>query len=459
MYTNFYNLKEKPFSLTSSPRFLYLGESHKKALDLLTNGVAERKGLILLTGEVGTGKTTMIQALLSNLDNTVRPLYLSNPVLSPRDFMDYLAFSAFRKKIHFKSKADFVLEFKEFLWQCLQHQQTCILIIDEGQKLSFELLEEIRLLSEMESGDETLINIFLVGQPELLEVLSEQQCRLLLGRIEYRYHIPPLDLTATKAYMTTRLQIAGAKTEKSIFSNNAITAIHRYSSGYPRMINILADNCLLLGFSRAKSTVTARMVKECYEDLNLENIILPTSQKAPEPHKIKQAKSIHAGRYWKWVAVFCFVALIAAALLRFNGWNVLGHRSEVAPVSHQPSSAKTPAEQTMVREEGSADKNHVSQEPLYPAEPDETKTLAGEILQRDEPLERAGPLRDTNRGLLRHITVKKGDTLAGLATAVYGRSDKAILQLIQQYNPEIKDINMIQAGQELAFPPVKVLSD
>ena len=142
MYIDFYNLREKPFELTPSPRFLYLGETHKEALALLTYGVVERKGFILLTGEVGTGKTTMIRALLANLDESVRFVHVSNPLFNPIDFMNYLASSTFKRKVHFKSKAAFLLEFEGFLKECFQHQKNFILIVDEAQNLSFELLEE-----------------------------------------------------------------------------------------------------------------------------------------------------------------------------------------------------------------------------------------------------------------------------------------------------------------------------
>ena len=198
MYTEFYGLKEKPFNLTPSPRFLYLGETHKEALALLTYGVVERKGFILLTGEVGTGKITMVRALLAHLDKSIQYVHISNPLLTPPAFMDYLAFCAFKKKLHFKSKADFLIEFEKFLKHCLQHQRNFVLILDEAQNFSFEVLEEIRLLSNMETADEKLINIFLVGQPELNEKLRQPRCRSLLQRISIRHHIKPLDLIGTQ---------------------------------------------------------------------------------------------------------------------------------------------------------------------------------------------------------------------------------------------------------------------
>jgi len=188
MYTDFYNLKEKPFNLTPSSRFFYLGEGHNEAYALLSYGVTQRKGFILLTGEVGTGKTTTVRAFLENLDSKIQSVYLSNPSVSPSDFINYLAFSAFKRKQPVESKIDFLLEFEAFLKSNLQHQKTFVLIIDEAQKLSLELLEEIRLLSNMEAGEEKLINIILVGQPELNDKLRHPECRALLQRISIRHH-------------------------------------------------------------------------------------------------------------------------------------------------------------------------------------------------------------------------------------------------------------------------------
>jgi general secretion pathway protein A len=172
MYTGFYNLKEKPFDLTPSPRFLYLGETHKEALCLLTYGVMERKGFALLTGEVGTGKTTIVQAFLQDLDSSVKYVSLSNPMLSATDLLLHVA-CGLGLRTRFSSKGAFLIQFEDFLRKSFQHRHGALLIVDEAHKLSFELLEEIRLLSNMETAEEKLINIFLVGQPELNEKLSQ----------------------------------------------------------------------------------------------------------------------------------------------------------------------------------------------------------------------------------------------------------------------------------------------
>lgn len=270
MYTEFYGLREKPFNLTPSPRFLYLSEGHKESLALLRYGVMDRKGFILLTGEVGTGKTTMVRTLLDSLNHSVKYVLVTNPLLSSQDFTKYLALSIFKKSVNFNSKAHFLLVFEPYLKKALNNHQNFNLIIDEAHKLSFELLEEIRLLSNMETKDDKLINIFLVGQPELNEKLSDPKCRPLLQRISIRHHIPPLNLKETSDYMNTRLKVAGEKKNNHIFSKPAMDAIYHFSSGYPREINILADNALLLGYSKGIKKITPSMVKACYDDLKLD---------------------------------------------------------------------------------------------------------------------------------------------------------------------------------------------
>jgi general secretion pathway protein A len=270
MYTEFYNLKEKPFELNPSPRSIYLGDAHKEALALLTYGVMDRKGFILLTGEVGTGKTTIVHALLASISRDIQYAYFSNPLLSVGDFIDYLAFSAFKEKIAFKNKTDFLIQFEAFLKRQLKDNKNFILIIDEAQKLSFDLLEEIRLLSNMETPEEKLLNIFLVGQPELNELLNQPRCRPLLQRISVRYHIKALNESDALGYISKRLKASGAEIPEDIIPVKAAKAICLYSKGFPRMINILSDNVLLVGYSRGDRHITPVMVKECYDDLQLE---------------------------------------------------------------------------------------------------------------------------------------------------------------------------------------------
>ncbi|HUT71356.1 MAG TPA: AAA family ATPase [Desulfatiglandales bacterium] len=462
MYTEFFNLKEKPFNLNPSPRFLYLGESHREALNLLNYGVMERKGFILLTGEIGTGKTTMVHALLNAIDETVQYIHLSNPLLSPQEFMDYLAFSVFRKKLHFKSKTDFLLEFEEFLRQCLRDQRNAILIIDEAQKLSFELLEEIRLLSNMETGDEKLLNIFLVGQPELNDKLTRPQCLPLLQRISIRYHIPPLDLEGTREYVATRLRIAGAKKGDDIFPKGAVRALYHCSGGYPRMINILADNSLLLGYSKGIRAISPDMVKECYDELNLEGSFSKDSRSRAEPHKPKGLTHLFR-HYWKWAAMLlCILVVLALGMSqigRNRQWRIGGFET----VSNQITSDTAANEQApAVMDKREPEVNTAIKEvqplqapPLVQAKEEEIAT--GETTELNEPKEEQTSPQKADVGQYRSVIVRRGDTLIQLAVDSYGRADTATLELIKRHNPELLDVNRISVGQELKFPSLSVL--
>jgi type II secretory pathway predicted ATPase ExeA len=458
VYTDFYHLKEKPFELTPSSRFLYLGESHKKALDHLTYGVSERKGLILLTGEIGTGKTTMVHALLNNIDKNTQYIHLSNPLLSLGEFMDYLAFSAFKKKVHFKSKTDFLFGFEEFLRQCMQQQKNFILIIDEAQNLSFRLLEEVRLLSNMDFADEKLINIFLVGQPELNEKLNNPRCKPLLQRISSRYHIPPLDFNGTIDYMATRLQIAGRENGIDIFSKSALRAIHHYSKGYPRVINVLADNSLLLGYSKGKKKITTTVIKQCYEDMSLGG-----SRKKSEPSDIKKIQHVYSSRYWKWAAaLFCIMVIVAAGMSQI-GQDIVGRLSGLLPVSRQVPVGRDPIEQVQEKKGKNqkimdlSSKNRVKQQLPPDVHTEEKEIKLVNLMQSEGSKEKRAIIRERDEDFFKSVIAQPGDTVIQLAASVYSRTDEEVLNLIQKYNPEIKDINWIDVGQEIIFPPLSLL--
>jgi type II secretory pathway predicted ATPase ExeA/phage tail protein X len=334
MYEDFYNLREKPFNLTPSPRFLYLSEGHREALSLMKYGVMERMGFILLTGEVGTGKTTIVHALLDSLDSSVKYVHLSNPLLSSEDLFHYLALSTFKEKLEFGSKTHFLLVFQAYLKQALKDQTNFILIIDEAHKLSFELLEEIRLLSNMETGDDKLINIFLVGQPELNKKLSDPTCRALLQRISIRHHIPPLNFGETRDYMANRLKVAGAKNFNHIFSKSAVETIHSLSRGFPREINVLADNALLLGYAKGIKKVTPAMVRECYEDLRIDSFPEKGNSKKTEFKEIKESNLPDKARKWKWAAVLLVCFALFGATLTSQGRRIFSQFSATLPSSH-----------------------------------------------------------------------------------------------------------------------------
>ena len=327
MYEDFFGLKEKPFNLTPSHRFLYLSEGHKEALALLTYGIVERKGFVLLTGDVGTGKTTIIQALLRNIGTEIECVHFSNPLLSPGEFIDYLASSTFKRRVHFKSKTDFLFEFEDYLKDAQQHQRAFILIIDEAQALSLDLLEEIRLLSNLEASEEKLINIFLVGQPELIGRLRDPRCRAVYQRIASRFHLQPLNEEEVRSYVTRRLKVAGAEAPETIFPRKTLDAIFKHSQGIPRTINILADNALLLGYSKGKAKITPKMVEESYRDMHSgEEIPVTAAEPRSEPEQgpdgaEEQGKKRTAGarRGFGWALV---LAVLLGAWIHVSGFGV-----------------------------------------------------------------------------------------------------------------------------------------
>jgi len=270
MYENFYRLTAKPFSVTPDPRFLFLSESHKEALANLLYGIQERKGFILLTGEVGTGKTTLIHTLLARMEEGTRTAFIFNTRLGPRDFFRYM-FEEFGIPGEPRSKSESLIALNHFLIDRLRKQQNTVLIVDEAQNLSPVLLEEIRLLSNLETPTEKLIQILLVGQPELSGKLSLPELRQLRQRISVRYHIQPLSLEETRAYVIERLRIAGNPYDR-IFDEAALEAVYRMSGGIPRLVNLVCDAALLAGFARGEKSIDATLVREAVVDLELETI-------------------------------------------------------------------------------------------------------------------------------------------------------------------------------------------
>lgn len=384
MYTKFFDLKEKPFNLTPSPRFLYLGETHREALAMLTYGVMEKKGFVLLTGEVGTGKTTIVQTLMQNLEGSAECFYLSNPILTPSEFYDYLGSSLLKKRVHYDSKADFLLDFEELFRRCRERKKNLLLIIDDAQKLSRDLLEELRLLSNLETSEEKFINIFLVGQPELNERLNEPPCQPLLQRIGLRHHISPLDLKDTQAYLETRLKIAGAGEKPGIFTKGAVQAIFEHSRGTPRMINILADNAMLLAYSKGKKKITREMIEECQRDLSAHET--PAEQGGIKP--LAQA-SRSSARRWAWAGVLALVLaaglwfLASSDVIQIPMFNRPGPQSEQTPTQGPPDDGTRvtrsirKAEESSQPSAGSGDTTpEIQKSPEIPQTPDTTSVAA-----------------------------------------------------------------------------------
>jgi len=272
MYLSYYKLKAKPFQMSTDPAFLWLGEKHREALSILKYAIMENKGVLALTGDVGTGKTTLINALLKSLGKDTVTATIYDPRLEVIEFFNTIA-AAFKLEGKFDGKGQFILKFMDFLIKTHEKNQKILLIIDEAQGINEDLLEEIRLLSNLEAEYTRLLNIFFVGQNEFVDILQKYENRALRQRVTIRYHIDPLTLNETAAYIKYRLVVAG--TEAPIFDAGAIDEIYFFSGGYPRLINIMCDHALLSGFVREVQVINAKLIRECREELLV-------SKKTPE---------------------------------------------------------------------------------------------------------------------------------------------------------------------------------
>ena len=265
MYLQFYGLRETPFGPTPDPKFLFQSTRHREALAQLIYGVRERKGFIVLTGEIGTGKTTLLRTLLARLDRDTHVAYIHNSALGIEGLLEYML-QDWGVKSTATTHAQRLFELNEFLID--QHRQglSPVLVIDEAQNLSATTLEAVRLLSNFETSSQKLMQILLVGQPELRDTLNSPELRQLKQRIGLRCHIGPLSPEETRLYIRHRLRVAGA-TDSGIFTDAAIQRITEYSEGTPRVVNIVCDHCLLSGFADSKRRIDTGVVDEAIEYL------------------------------------------------------------------------------------------------------------------------------------------------------------------------------------------------
>jgi type II secretory pathway predicted ATPase ExeA len=268
MYRPFFGLQERPFDLTPNPRFLVLTESHEEALSMLEYGITSRKGITLLLGDAGTGKTTLIRAAAARQTERVHCVHVSNPALTRPEFVEMLANHFGLSHAAQSSKTTLLCELEGLLKQRHDRGEATVLIIDEAQSLAFELLEEIRLLANIETDEVKLLSVVLAGQPELASRLNEDSLRQLKQRIALRCELRPLTQTETFAYVAGRVRAAGG-VGGHVFTREAVALLHQRSGGIPRTISVIADNALLTAFALCKKPVTAAVVQEVCRDLDL----------------------------------------------------------------------------------------------------------------------------------------------------------------------------------------------
>ncbi|MFZ5841886.1 MAG: AAA family ATPase [Pseudomonadota bacterium] len=344
MYQGHYGLKESPFSIAPDPRYLYLSGRHREALAHLLYGVGVGGGFILLTGEVGTGKTTLCRCLLEQLPDNVRLAYVLNPRLSPVELLqtiiDELRIAPPDAKTSLKALTDVIAE---RLLENHRRGLSTVLMIDEAQHLSLEAMEQVRLLTNLETNDKKLLQIILIGQPELLERLAQPELRQLAQRITARYHLLPLNRDETGAYVLHRLQVAGV--QRSPFTGNALRALHYFSGGIPRLINTISERALLGGYAREKDRIDEAMVKTAAREVlgDLLYVKRAAGQRSP----------------WPWLAAGL---MLTASALAIGVWWRPGEAPPVAanalaPASAEPQTSMPQTALTQAASEPAADHN------------------------------------------------------------------------------------------------------
>lgn len=268
MYSDFYGLVEMPFGLTPDPKFLFMTASHQEALAQMLCGITMRRGLVAITGEVGTGKTTLVQALLRRLDAKTKVAYIYHAILGGKGLFQSICREFGIPFFKSETKTELIFDLHDHLISVFQSGGNAVLIIDEAQNLKPYLLEEIRLISNIETVNTKLIQLLLIGQPEFGQTLDREDMRQLKQRIALRYHLARLNRAETEGYIRHRLRVAGYSRTEPLFSSSAVDVIFDYTKGLPRAINILCDNALIMGYSVEAQIITPEIVKKvAFEDV------------------------------------------------------------------------------------------------------------------------------------------------------------------------------------------------
>ena len=440
MYLSFYDLKRKPFEITVDPDFLWLGEKHNEALATLEYGIREDKGFLLLTGDVGTGKTMLINRLVRNIHLHSIISTVPDPGLEMIDFFNFLA-ASFRFGRTIKSKGEFLALLKKFLIKAEAIKRKVLLLIDEAQRLNHSLLEEIRLLSNIEMENHKLINIFFVGQSEFNQILLEPRNRAARQRIAVRYQIEPLSVEETAQYVLHRLEVAGAK--HSIFTAEALQEIFVFTRGNPRLTNIICDHALLTGYSMEQETIDSGVIRECAEELQLpgERTLLPIERKTKRVVALPDEKlpGKHSSMSPFIVTVLIIAAILAAGYFMFTGEKIstmpwspdqLAPQGPPVPVPPKPETAMT-------------EKNVVSKESTLKGQlaPDAGTDVSIEIKEINPVVEKSDPgAAESLFNLLsiNKIAIRFSHNSNELPTNAYSTLDRIAASLLK--NPDISVI-------------------
>ncbi len=328
MYLSHYNLKEKPFNISPDSKFLWMSDKHKEGLASLKYGVMDNKGFLVLTGDIGTGKTLLINALIRITEVKTLIATIPDPDLEILDFFKLLA-EEFDMPQTFTSKGEFLVQFKEFLLQSYASDKSVLLIVDEAQRLNSDLLEQIRLLSNIELDNRKLLNIFFVGQSEFNQLLTDERNKAVRQRITVFYQLKSLSESETAEYIKHRLKQAGATEE--IFKPNAMREVFKFSRGTPRLINVICDLALLTGFSSEQKTINAATIKDCAKELQIPTDIVNIPPAPPKPNEDYRALNLAAIQQKEQTGIRGGIIFIGIVFFIFVAYQIYDSVTEQGP--------------------------------------------------------------------------------------------------------------------------------
>ena len=476
MYTQFFNFIEKPFNLTPDPRFLYLSPGHQEALASMIYGIKEKRGFISIIGEIGIGKTTLLHTLFKELGDEVKIIFIFNTKIDFTQLLQNILIELNLTPVS-ENKIALINQLNDYLIERLAANEIVALIIDEAQNLSAEVLEELRMLSNLETTKDKLLQIVLVGQPELDFILRSHNLRQLKQRIAINSYLTALNHEEQRKYIVHRLTIAGHNGNQ-IFSTKALDLICKHSSGIPRLINIFCDNALLAAYGKDRSIIDEDIVKEIisdYEQPKMPNqhdsTVQPSyshRQKPSYPKVILAAIII----IFSMIIVFIFgfnfnmhnsfnkltrSALARLQILLAKNQNVTDNKQSESP-SPQPSGILTSekgtspvnGEYSILRDLGldSAGTNPevTSPEMFAPSPVPAGPSDAAPAFQNDFTIEKHHTI----------ATANKGDMVSALASKEYGTLNDTICDIIKRANPAIKDLDKIFVGEHIVLPPLDI---
>ena len=509
MYEQFFGFSQRPFNVTPDPKFLFMTESHQEALASLLYGIQERRGFISVSGEVGTGKTTLLNYLITILDKRVKTIFIFNTHIPFEDLLKEILRTLALRAVD-GTKISMIRKLNLYLLKTLERNENVAILIDEAQNLNNEVLEELRMLSNMETGEAKLLQIVLVGQPELERKLNSQELRQLKQRIGIRRQIRPLTGEESRQYIDDRLQKMGSKTE-DVFTPEALDLICRYSAGIFRNINIICDNSFLIAYALKKKPVDANIVREVFGDMGIEvpreriqtqkpytaeqaiydhYRIEPVFQK-PEPLNEPQPQAstedpVPVPSPWKKISHSYLWAILVIGVLLYFGYRYFSHSpsssgsnprveslmdqdrlKSPSPDARLGSSGKVDASPAGLRKDKTpASRKAASSAPAsnnlgindpksLPSSIPIPEALASGIeKERGSPTGGAEPSMKKAQISHKMIEISRGDTLYSLVERHYRRFDPTIVDYIVQLNPGIENIHDLQVNQKIMFPEV-----